>query len=69
MLDTIPALLSGLSTLCVILGPFEASDDCAKNKKVAVRISRREMIILCKLAILKNMDRFWELTFNNLMCP
>lgn len=38
-------------TLLVILGPFWASDDWAKKRNVAVKISKIEITSRCKLAM------------------
>ena len=55
-------------TLCVILGPFVASEVWARKRKAAVKMSNREMMPRCRLAIViiiqasthfNGVPRFW----------
>ena len=38
------------------MGPLAASEDCAKNKNVAVRMSNIEITTRCRLAMLNSID-------------
>ena len=48
----------GQHTLWVILGPLTASVDWAKKTKVKVRITKREMTTLWKLAMIDGMSNY-----------
>lgn len=49
-----------MHTLCVINGPLEASDDCAKKRKVAVNRSSSEITKRWKFAIVKNINSSYD---------